>query len=212
MGEEPWRIHVTGTPGLAGLKELAGVGRDELAARYGFNPARPFALLLFHPVVQDAAEAGAQWRAIFEALAGEELQILALLPNADHGTDGIRAAIGESGLIPIEHMPRGDYVSALRQADFLIGNSSSGIIEAATLGTAVVNVGDRQDGRLRSANVFDAGTEAPAIAAAIGKARAFDPAGLVSVYGEAHADRRIRTLLEETDLADRRLRKKVMTY
>jgi GDP/UDP-N,N'-diacetylbacillosamine 2-epimerase (hydrolysing) len=212
MGEEPWRIHVTGTPGLAGLRELASVGREELAARYGFDPARPFALLLFHPVVQDAAEAGAQWRSIFAALAGGELQVLALLPNADHGTESIRAAIGESGLIPIDHMPRADYVSALRHADFLIGNSSSGIIEAATLGTAVVNVGDRQDGRLRSANVFDAGANPDSIAAAIGRARAFDGAGLVNVYGEPHADRRIRALLEETDLGDRRLRKKVMTY
>ena len=212
MGEEPWRIHVTGTPGLAGLEELAKVGRAELAARYGFDPARPFALLLFHPVVQDAAEAGAQWQAIFAALAKEELQVLALLPNADHGTDGIRGAIGESGLIPIEHMPRGDYVSALRHAEFLIGNSSSGIIEAATLGTAVVNVGDRQDGRLRSFNVFDAEATPESVAAAIARARAFDPAGLVNAYGEPHADQRIRALLEDTDLADRRLRKKVLTY
>lgn len=216
MGEEPWRIHRVGAAGLAGLNELASVPQAELAARYRFDPAKPFAVLLFHPVVQDADKAGDQWRAIFAALEPAGVQVLVLMPNADHGTGAIRAAIDEviaqGRAIGIAHMPRADYASALRNAAFLIGNSSSGIIEAATFGTPVVNVGDRQHGRLRSANVFDCPCEVLAIAAAIAEAKNFNASGLVNVYGEASADRRICNLLEQLDLADPTLRKKIMPY
>lgn len=216
MGEEPWRIHRVGAPGLAGLEALASVAREDLAARYGFDPARSYALLLFHPVVQDADLAGDQWRAIFAALVPTGLQVLVLMPNADHGTGAIRAAIddviAQGRAIGIAHMPRADYASALRHAAFLIGNSSSGIVEAAAFGTPVVNVGDRQHGRLRSANVFDCPCEVPAIAAAITQAENFDASGLVNVYGEPTADRRIRDVLEQLDLADPALRKKIMPY
>jgi UDP-hydrolysing UDP-N-acetyl-D-glucosamine 2-epimerase len=216
MGEEPWRIHRVGAPGLAGLTELATVPLEQLGAKYGFDASRPFALLLFHPVVQDAADAGYQWEAIFDCLDATGLQILALMPNADHGTTAIRQAItrmqADARLFPIAHMPRADYLSVLRQARFLIGNSSSGIVEAATVGTAVVNVGDRQIGRLHGQNVFDASYSRASIMAAIGEAVTFDAEGLVNVYGEAFADRRICKLLESTDLHDRALLKKKMPY
>lgn len=217
MGEEPWRIHRIGAPGLPGLAERAGeTDLIALAERYGFDPGRPYALLLFHPVVQDAEDSGTQWRALFDALAPTGLQVVSLLPNADTGTDRIRAEIARAanagGIVAVEHMPREDYLAALGHAAFLIGNSSSGIVEAATLGTAVVNVGDRQAGRLRSANVFDADFEPAGLAAAIAAARDFDASGLVNVYGEAHADRRVREVLESIDLADPALLKKSMTY
>lgn len=216
MGEEPWRIHKVGAPGLPGLVEMAQVDRTVLGERYGFDPAQPFALLLFHPVVQDAQSAGRQWKELFDALAETGLQIVSLLPNADSGTDQIRKEIDEAArtgkLITVEHMPREDYVSALRQARFLIGNSSSGIVEAATLGTPVVNVGDRQAGRLRGPNVFDTSFDQPELRKAIAAARNFDASGLVNVYGETHADRRVREVLETVDLADPALLKKSMTY
>ena len=216
MGEEPWRIHRVGAPGLAGLEALASVPNAELAARYGYDPARPHALLLFHPVVQDADQAGAQWQTIFAALEPFDVQILVLMPNADHGTGAIRQAMGPviaaGRAVAIDHMPRADYVSALRHAQFLIGNSSSGIVEAATLHTPVVNVGDRQQGRLRSASVFDAPCEGAAIADAIRKAQDCDAVGIANVYGEPDADRLVRAVLEQADLADPALRKKIMAY
>lgn len=216
MGEEAWRIHRIGAPGLAGLIALANVGRATLGARYGFDPARSYALLLFHPVVQDARLAGDQFDAVVAAMAGRDLQVLCLLPNADTGSAAVRAralAAGDAGrLVAIEHMPRADYVSVLRQAQVLVGNSSSGIVEAATLATPVVDVGDRQRDRLRGANVFYAEAIAPSIAAALDAALRFDPAGLVNVYGEARADRRVVEVLKAVDLAAPALLKKTMTY
>jgi UDP-N-acetylglucosamine 2-epimerase len=166
--------------------------------------------------VQDAAIAGDQWRAIFAALQPVNLQILALMPNADHGTGAIRSAIDamvvDGKAIGIAHMPRSDYVSALREAVFLIGNSSSGIVEAAAFGTPVVNVGDRQQGRLRSANVFDCSCDVSAITDAIANAMDFDASGLINVYGEAAADERVRDLLESLNFADPILLKKSMPF
>lgn len=216
MGEERWRIHRIGAPGLPGLAERASVELIDLAARYGFDANRPFALMLFHPVVQDAAESGWQWRAVLDPLIGTGLQIVSLLPNADHGSgaisEEIAAAAQRGQLLPVTHMPRDDYVSAVRHARILIGNSSSGIVEAATLGTAVVNIGDRQIGRLRSANVFDTGFGRDEIVAAIGLALAFDSTGLVNVYGEANADLRVTEVLEQVDLTDPAMLKKSMPY
>lgn len=217
MGEDPARIHVVGAPGLVGLSVLASHSRDELARIYGFDSDRPYALLLFHPVVQDAAKAEIQWREILDALAGKHLQILCLMPNADHGASAIRsaietAALGDDALIPIVHMPRAHYLSALRHAEFLIGNSSSGIVEAASLGTPVVNVGDRQHGRLRNANVFDVDCSAAQIRHAIDAAEKFDAIGLSNVYGAGCADRQIRDVLETVDFHDPALFKKVMPY
>ena len=212
MGEEPWRIHAVGMPGLVGIREAATVSREALARRYGFDAGRPFALLLFHPVVQDAALAGAQVAAALEALG--DMQTICLLSNADHGTGLIRETISRATgpRVVVEHMPRGDYLSALAQAALLVGNSSSGIIEAASLGTPAVNIGDRQDGRARNANTFDAPPQRAAIEAAICEALAWPRGDRTNIYGDGSTDRRAAEILAGLDLADPALLKKRMTY
>lgn len=216
MGEDPDRIFDVGAPGLVGLVAPDRVTAVTVRNRYGVQDDEPFVLLLFHPVVQQAPEAGVQWRAIFDALAEHPFRCVALMPNADHGTTAIRNEIesmqNAGRLSVIDHMPRANYLALLAEGRFLIGNSSSGIIEAATLGTPVVNVGERQAGRLRSANVFDAPPEKDAINQAIRNALAFDPHGLRNVYGEPHADIKIREILEATDFSDSRLRMKIISY
>ncbi|MXO63111.1 UDP-N-acetylglucosamine 2-epimerase [Qipengyuania oceanensis] len=216
LGEEAERIHLVGAPGLPGLKQLASVPLQALADRYGFSAQSDYVLLLFHPVVQDAMSAGRQFRVVLDALRERNLQIVALLPNADHGTGHIRNEIDRASelgqVFRVTHMPREDYLSVMRNARFLIGNSSSGIVEAATLETAVVNIGDRQAGRLRGPNVFDAELEPASIDRAIDAAMTFDTRGLENVYGTDEADRNIRHVIENIDLADTRLLKKAMTY
>jgi UDP-N-acetylglucosamine 2-epimerase len=108
-------------------------------------------------------------------------------------------------------IPRPDYAVLLRETAALVGNSSSGIIEAPLLGTPAVNIGARQAGRTRGENVIDAAAESAAIARAIGQA--MDPAfraGLRrrSPYGDGHASGRIAALISATPI-DRRLLRKV---
>jgi UDP-N-acetylglucosamine 2-epimerase len=104
------------------------------------------------------------------------------------------------------------YTSLLRESDVMVGNSSSGLIEAPSFRLPVVNVGERQRGRLRAANVIDVPVEREAIAEAI--RRALDPAfrrglaGLVNPYGDGQAAPRIATVLREVELGPRLTRKR----
>lgn len=211
MGEAPEHIWVAGAPGLDGLQGLASRGRAELAADAGLHAALPVALLVFHPVLQEAASAGAQAQAIVESLRRHELQVLALLPNADAGSEAIRQLLlqrrdaGELSLVT--HFPRREFVSWMAAADLMVGNSSAGIIEAASFGTPVVNIGLRQNLRERNANVIDCGTEPAAIEAAIAGALRHGRYPPANVYGDGAAGPRIAGLLAEVPLTPRVLLK-----
>lgn len=216
MGEPADRIHVVGMPGLVGLRALASRSRGDLAAEHGFDVARPLAVVLFHPVVQDAALAGEQCRTVLEAVRDEGLQALCLMPNADAGNARVRDAIeavcaATPAFRAVTHLPRHDYVSLLAASDVLVGNSSSGVIEAASFATPVVNVGDRQRDRERNANVVDAeptlGALRRAIAAALGRARR----PLRNVYGDGDTDVRVAAILASLRI-DTALLKKATTY
>lgn len=196
MGELPERIFVTGAPGLDGISAGKQIGRDTLIAQNGFAPSRPLALLLFHPVVQEAGMAREQTRQILAALDATGCQVLALMPNADAG--GIQVSIalekwaaGRSGTSLRKHLPRPDYLTWLANTDLLIGNSSSGIIEAASFGIPVINVGSRQEGRERSGNVLDVGHSSAELVTAITASLARGRQPSVNVYGDGHAGERI---------------------
>lgn len=214
MGEAPEHIFVVGAPGLDGIVEDAGIERDILFAEYGLDSERPLALVLFHPVLQEAGASGAGGAAIINALKGD-LQVLALKPNSDAGSANIRtelearAAQGEITLVT--HLPRAEYLSFLRHANVLVGNSSSGIIEAATFGIPVVNVGARQNLRQRNANVVDVPVSEQAIRKAIATALTAQRGSGKNVYGDGQAGPRIVDLLEKTDL-DEQLMRKVNAY
>lgn len=216
MGEEPWRVHQVGSPGLVKIEGLACASPADLASRYGFDPTRPYALVLFHSVVQDAACAGEPVRLALQCLAKRGLQALCLLPNADHGTGHIRqeleAMAALSSVTLTVHMPREHYLSALANAAVLVGNSSSGIIEAASFGTPVVNIGDRQEGRARNANVVDADVESRSIEAALDRAAAWPRDRRDNIYGDGRTDERVAEILATADLAAPALLKKRMTY
>lgn len=196
MGELPERIFVSGAPGLDGISAGTKIERDQFFEAQGFSPARPLALLLFHPVLQEAHLAEEQTRQILAALDTTHCQVLALMPNADAGGIQVGVALeqwasGRTGTRLQKHLPRHDYLSWLANADLLIGNSSSGIIEAASFGIPVVNIGSRQEGRERSGNVLDVGHSSPALVSAISTALARGRQPVINVYGDGHAGERI---------------------
>jgi GDP/UDP-N,N'-diacetylbacillosamine 2-epimerase (hydrolysing) len=205
MGEQPERIFVTGAPGLDGLREAASRDRAALCAEQRFDPAQPVALAVFHPVLQEAAQAGAQTEALAQALLGAGLQTVWLTPNSDAGSAAVRAVLLRYASAPkmrqFTHLPRGEFSSWMAAADLMAGNSSAGIIEAATFGLPVVNVGSRQDGRERSANVADAAPEREPIERALRQALARGKAACENVYGDGRAAPRIVELLGRVSLA-----------
>jgi GDP/UDP-N,N'-diacetylbacillosamine 2-epimerase (hydrolysing) len=228
MGEEPERIHVVGAPGLDDVGDALHSPRE--AALHALQAAlarqsshldtphaqgasmlrddRPYVLALFHPVVQEAGEAAAQTQAMLDGLraagAGADFSVVWMAPNADAGSGAIEALLRAQhwpGFARITHLPRADYLIALRHAAALVGNSSSGIIEAASLGTPVVNVGSRQQLRERNANTVDVPPQAKAIAAAVRAAIAHGPWPLHNVYGNGGSAARIAQLLATLPLS-----------
>lgn len=204
MGEDAARIHVTGAPGLDGLQQAASATREQCLAMLGLPAGSEFVLALFHPVVQQAGEAAGQTRALLQALGTMGLPVLWLDPNADAGSRAILEALADAplpaGSRRVAHLPRPQYCAALRHCAVLAGNSSSGIIEAASFGTPVVNVGTRQHMREHGPNVVDVSTEASEIAEALKRQHGHGRWPCENPWGDGHAGERIAQLLARLPL------------
>ena len=202
MGEKPEHVFVVGAPSLDDVVHMTHGPREQVLLGLGLPNESHYALVLFHPVVQEMKQAQAQVEAVLDALRHEVLargmHVVWLAPNADAGSAAILAAMqGAAGprVHVITHLPRLQYLDALAQAQVLVGNSSSGIIEAASLGTPVVNIGNRQQLRQRNANTLDCAADAQAIRREIARALdggRFPPS---NVYGDGQSGERIAQLL-----------------
>ncbi len=214
LGEDAERVHVTGAPGLDGLTDAPRHPRDQLLAELGLDPGTPTALVLFHPVLQEAQGARDQIAAIFDALHRDGWNYVVLMPNADAGSDDIRTAI-EASARPsaprFVHLPRPQFLDFMAGMDALVGNSSSGIIEAASFGTPVINIGSRQNLRERNANVIDVPAEGDAIHKALCQVRQSGRHTPTNVYGDGQAAGRIAALLRDLPLPPSLL-DKVLSY
>lgn len=209
MGEDPERIVRVGAPGLVELSRLA-VPSDWLASRFPETVGRQTALLLFHPVVQEADEAYDQIGAILDSLNEARLFVIALRPNSDAGGQAIARRLEEWAMqlengVLLDHLAREDFLPTVASVDVLVGNSSSGIVESASLGTPCLNLGSRQDCRERNANVVDCPQfEAPAIRDALARALSLVGTGpFPNIYGDGCADRRLREALAALPLNGR---------
>jgi GDP/UDP-N,N'-diacetylbacillosamine 2-epimerase (hydrolysing) len=199
MGEDPKSIFVVGAPGLVSLTRDRVASKADCLAAAGWTNDQPFALLVFHPVVQRAAEGADEMRELLAALRRAGLRIVALQPNADLGANAIRAVLEEEkeagDLALFTHLERDMFVSMMAHADVMIGNSSAGIIEAASFGTPVVNVGSRQQLRERSENVIDVEADPGSLDAALAEVRTRGRLAGANVYGDGRAAERIADLL-----------------
>lgn len=215
MGEDGQRIIVVGAPGLDGLTDPAEGTMHDIVAELQLPPSTPFVLAVFHPVVQQADVARDQTIALMHALNAMALPVVWLEPNADAGALGVLQALDEgalpSGSRRVRHLDRALFVRTMRHAVVMVGNSSAGIIEAATFGTPVVNVGDRQRLRERNANVVDVPAEAAALTAALRQAVQHGRFACINRYGDGQAGRRIVEHLVQMPL-DRTLLEKANAY
>ncbi len=195
MGEPASSVFVTGAPGLDGLADLARESRADLCAAVSLDPTRPVALMVFHPVLQEADDSARAATTILDALHAHGCQVVALMPNADAGSDAIRqvleSARQHAHVRVLTHLGRPRFAAWMAACDCMIGNSSAGIIEAATFGTPVLNLGSRQNLRERNANVIDLPLQAEPIRKAIGAALVTPRHACVNVYGDGAAGGRI---------------------
>jgi UDP-hydrolysing UDP-N-acetyl-D-glucosamine 2-epimerase len=216
MGEEQWRVHRAGAPSLDHLRRSTLLTRAQLEEKLGCDLAVPPLLVSYHPVTL-AYDTLEEAEALFSALSQISGQLLFCYPNADAGsralierTKSFLAARGNGSVFV--NLDAVTYWSLLRQVEVLVGNSSSGIMETASLGLPTVNIGIRQQGRERAGNVLDAPANVAEIIAAIGAVRRaeFRAAlrGLRNPYGDGMASERIVEVLKSVELGPKLLMKK----
>lgn len=217
LGEEPWRVHAVGAPGLDAIRGLEPLGRNELETLTGVALGERTLLVTYHPVTLEHEQVEERFRGLLTALDRSGFDVLFTAPNADTRnrtvTRLIEAFVAEHpGSALVASLGSRAYLSALGHVRALVGNSSSGIIEAASFRLPVVDVGRRQQGRLRAANVVHVEDDPVAIEAAIARAASEEfrasLADLVNPYGDGHAAERIVAELAAVPLGDRLLVKR----
>ena len=215
MGEEESRIFVTGAPGLDGLSELGEMPREQCLQALGLAAGSEFILTAFHPVVQQASQAAQQTCDLLEVLRRIGLPVLWAEPNADAGSLEILRVLDAQGLPPgsrrVKHLGRHQFAAAMRHCAAMVGNSSAGIIEAASFGTPVVNVGNRQRLREHGANVIDVLAHASTIEQALRAQLAHGRWPCENAWGDGQTAPRIAHLLATLPL-DGPLLEKINTY
>ena len=208
MGEEPWRVHHAGAPSLAHLRRSVLLSRQELEAKLGLALTTPTLLTAWHPVTI-LRDTNAEADTLFAALAQAPGQLLFVYPNADAGSLAlIERTRALAATRPRTHvfvnLDAVTYWSLLGQVDAMVGNSSSGIMEAASFALPTVNAGMRQQGRERARNVIDAPAETAAILSAITQALSPDfresLRGMVNPYGDGSAAATIARVLTTVPL------------
>jgi UDP-hydrolysing UDP-N-acetyl-D-glucosamine 2-epimerase len=203
MGEEPWRITVSGALSLDRIRK----GRP-----YDLQLPESFLLVTYHPVTREPGREVSQIDTLIKALRILGLPCVVTAPNADPGNEIIRqrlrrfcASDGRSRFV--ESAGADAYFGMMERAEAMVGNSSSGILEAPSFRLPVVNIGLRQEGRLRARNVIDCGTSVGEIVSAVQKAVSAtfrrSLRGLVNPYGDGRAAERIVRRLETVSLDDR---------
>jgi GDP/UDP-N,N'-diacetylbacillosamine 2-epimerase (hydrolysing) len=210
LGEDPERVFVVGGLGLDNVSKLRLLEREALEAALDFKLGRKNLLITFHPVTLENATSAVQMDALLGALdALEDTHLIFTLPNADTGGRVLiemieRFVANRSNARAYASLGEQRYLSCIRHVDGLVGNSSSGLIEAPSFNKGTVNIGDRQRGRLRATSVIDCAADRQAIDAAL--RQLYSPEfqsrlpAVSNPYGEGGASARIVPILRDYPL------------
>jgi GDP/UDP-N,N'-diacetylbacillosamine 2-epimerase (hydrolysing) len=222
LGEQPFRVFNVGNPGLDRLLEVPSLNSAELSARLGFSieEDEPFVVLIQHVISTEIEYAYDQMKTTLEAVRELGIKTVLSYPNSDAGGQQMIRAIREYESLPFlytaKNIPRLEFVNLMRRAACLLGNSSAGILEAPLLKLPVVNVGNRQRGRLHAENVEFVPHDKNRIIEALRRAVSDQGyrkslAECSNPYGDGKTSTRIADLLATTPL-DEQLLIKDITY
>lgn len=222
MGEEPSSVHITGALGIDNLKLVPLLSRAEFNQRFGVALNASPILITYHPTTQDQGKSDQFFAEMLGLLAEVSVPLLFTYPNADVGSDAMIktmeafVANKPEQRFVVRHLGTAGYFSAMAMALVMVGNSSSGIVEAASFQLPVINIGDRQGGRLAPANVLQCTPEADAFQTQLAQALSNNfrqsLKELVNPYGQGDAAARILKVLRETELKPSLLRKAFVNW
>lgn len=222
LGEEPFRVFNTGNPGLDRLLDVPVLSASEISGRLQFEivDGEPLVLLIQHVISTEIDDAYRQMKVTLEAVQAMGIKTILSYPNSDAGGQQMIKAIREydhlSFLYAAKNIPRLEFVNLMRMASCMLGNSSAGILEAPLLKLPVVNVGNRQKGRLHAENVQFVPHDVSSIREAVHRA-IFDDAyrdivkQSTNPYGDGKSSKRIADILASVAL-DEKLLIKDITY
>jgi len=216
LGEEAFRIHNVGAPQLDEIVDGGFLERRGLERKYGVAVNRPYLLIVQHPVTEEMDSAYEQAMTLGKAVESLDIQKVWVLPNNDAGAGAVRRALFKfrtGQTLMFENLSRADYLGFLANAACIVGNSSSGLLEAPALKVAAVNIGRRQLDRVRGENVIDVAIEISAITEGIKRALSDEFQERVkncgNPYGDGKSSSRILDCLENMAVDDRLLIKRL---
>jgi GDP/UDP-N,N'-diacetylbacillosamine 2-epimerase (hydrolysing) len=216
LGEEDWRIRVVGAIAMDSIFQEKLLNKKEICEELSLDPLRKIIICSQHPYTYEANKAGEQMRITLDVLKKLELQSVILYPTIDSGSQLIINEIEKDSEIPFfkifKRLERKNYLSLLKNADILIGNSSSGILETPIFKIPFINIGNRNRGRELSGNVIDVNSDFDSINTAIFTALSQEFKEkcnkVENPYGDGTASNQIVNILEELSIDQKLIRKK----
>jgi GDP/UDP-N,N'-diacetylbacillosamine 2-epimerase (hydrolysing) len=216
MGENPKYVFTVGNPSLDAILEVKNIPEKILEKKYNLDFKKPFVIMLQHTVTSEINEIDTHVLKTIQAIQELNIQTIIIYGNADAGSKKIFKIIKNSNIKQFATVQFDEFINLLKHSSALVGNSSSGIIEAQFLHVPSINIGTRQQGRLRAYSVIDVKYNKKQIKNAIKKAIS-DKSFLTkvknskSLYGDGHTSEKIIKILENTDLKKISTQKE-MTY
>lgn len=219
MGEESWRVFNVGDPGIENIKLTDFLSKEELKLQLNVEVDEDTLLITYHPVTLERKMLPYQIDNLIQALNKINKKMIITYPNADNGGDYIIKKLEEFAKVnPNVHLFKNlgilKYLSVMRLCGAVIGNSSSALVEAPYLKVPVVNIGNRQKGRLMAENIISCSYDCEDIIKAINDALSDDfrekVKNIKSLYGEGNTSEEIVKTLETIEINDNLLKKKLI--
>lgn len=211
LGEDPSSVHIVGGLGIDAISELSLLSRDELESSLGINFSRRNLLITFHPAILDGKSPEEQMSSLLSALAElSDTTLIFTLPNADSDGQLLAKQIAEftfrrKNAYSFSSLGQLRYLSCMQHVDGVVGNSSSGLLEAPSLGIGTIDIGSRQAGRLKASSVIECKSDKASILEAL--VLLYSPTfqksldQVINPYGKPGASTRILRVIEELDLS-----------
>jgi GDP/UDP-N,N'-diacetylbacillosamine 2-epimerase (hydrolysing) len=217
MGEDKWRIFNVGCPSIDALIKEKILTNNYIKKKFNIDIDKNFLLIIQHPVTTEYSETKAQIIKIIKAMKKIKIQKLMILPNNDAGASKIISEIKRSGINYCETLKINEYKTLLSKCSVLVGNSSSGIHEAATFKKPVVNIGSRQNGRLKPANVLNSNFNTSSIYSKIiyclkNKKFRRKITKITNPYGKGNTSKKILSILKKINFSNKSIIQKKITY
>ncbi len=219
LGEEEFRVHNVGAPQIDEMVNSQFSTLEEIEDKLCVDLKSGYVLAVLHPVTEELSAASKQAEIFINSLNKINMKKIVILPNNDAGSNEINDAINnckKGEYHTYSNLKREDYLGLLKECSCIVGNSSSGLLEAPTFNVPAVNIGRRQDMRFRGINVIDVEFDEAKILEAVAKAtseefKQYLNENCKNPYGDGKSTERILEVLLNTEI-NQKLLTKTLTY